>query len=150
MKTALLSMLALATAVPAFCQQAPFTLIIRPEHDMVKAGEPVIIDVVKTNSSSTPLNLMPTNNPGEYYDIDITKDGVTAEPTPALRKLKDTAGHRITSFLLGTVKPGKLMKESVQVSESYEMSQPGAYTIQLHQNIGYARVTSNTVTVLVR
>jgi len=30
------------------------------------------------------------------------------------------------------------------------MSQPGAYTFQLRQNIGYATVTSNTVTVLVQ
>jgi hypothetical protein len=64
-----LCMLALVTAIFAPCQdKAPFTLIIRPEHDMVKAGHPVIINVVKTNTSNTPLNLKPTNNPGEYYD----------------------------------------------------------------------------------
>ena len=147
MKSTLLLPLVMATALSAPCQQKkPFTLTIHPEHHTVKVGQPVVIDAVKTNTSDSALNLAPTNNPAEYYDMDVMHDGVKAEPTANLQKLKADGGRHMTSMLLSTVKPGKSMKESVGVSQYYDMSQPGAYTVCFHQN----GVSSNTVTVLVQ
>ncbi len=105
-----------------------------------------MIDVVKTNNSAHSMNLSPTNNPAEYYDMKVRLEGVKVEETADLQKLKKQDGHRVTSFMLDQLKPGKSMKETVEMSAYHGMTQPGIYTICFHQSTVSSNIAIVTVT----
>src|SRR5437868_9444336 len=153
MKTTIAMLVMLETVLTVECQQkpkAPFTLVIRAEHTTVKAGEPVVIDVVKTNTSGHTMNVSQSNNPAENYSMDVKRDGVEAEKTTDAKKMENANGHRAMSILFDNLKAGKVMNETVEVSAYRDMSEPGTYTVRLEQKVGSTVVVaSNTITVIV-
>jgi hypothetical protein len=152
-KTTIAMLVMLATVFPVECKQkpkAPFTLAISAEHTTVKAGEPVVVDVVKTNTSGHTMNVSQSNNPAENYSIDVKRDGIEAEKTADAKKMKDESGHRTMSLLFDNLKAGKVMNETLEVSAYRDMSEPGTYAVQLEQKLSPTIVVaSNTITVTV-
>jgi hypothetical protein len=121
----------------------------------VKAGSAVEVECTMTNSSNEVLHPFRTTNPGEYYTFNVQRDGVPAAETETLKHMKKLGQARpekenspmpyTTSFLFTSLAAHESMKDTVPVSQYYDMSHPGKYTIQLSQG----RVKSNTVIVTV-
>jgi hypothetical protein len=164
----LLAALAIAAGSAQGASKASFTLSIHAQQDAVKAGSPVMVDVVRTNVSNRVINDSRTFNPGEYYTFYVTRGGGPAGETRELRDIKESRAavqdptsprRSVTSWRLGSLKPGKTSRDVVPVSSFYDMSQPGQYTIQLEQpdypegklavKSNAIAVKSNTITVAV-
>jgi len=133
-----------------------FSLSIRPMQDSpVKASSTIEVECTMTNTSNHLLHPFRTTNPGEYYLFDVRRDGAPVTDTEALKHMKKLGRPRpekenspvpyTTSAMFTSLAPRESLEDTVPVSEYFEMSQPGRYTIQL----GQGKVKSNTVTVTV-
>lgn len=138
--------------------KATCSLSIRPAQINVKAGSPIEIEVNKTNTSNYVLNNSRATNPGENYTFEVRRDGTPAAESETLRHLmkpgstgpeeKGTGpiqGRYKTNYIFEDLPPHETFKEMVLVSEYYDMTKPGKYSIQLSQG----RAKSNTITVIV-
>jgi len=146
----LLSLLPLAFAQTQ--QSAPFSLSITPAQASVKSGSPVELEVITTNLSPQPITLS-KSNPGMEYDFDVRDSGKKAAPmSPQLKRMRDPAHPHGVFRLFGKVlQPQESLRETVTISEYYDMSKPGTYTIRLQREIpeqvGKGVVKSNAVSV---
>jgi hypothetical protein len=169
MKALKIVLLALAAAVwlPAQQQEgtqprekvstkATASISIRALESTVKTGSSIIVEVTMTNTSNYTFHPFRTTNPGEYYLFDVRRDGAPAPETDNLKHLKKPGSTRpeienplpvpyTTSPLFTALPPHQSLQETVTVSEYYDVSQPGKYTVQLQ--LGKAK--SNIVTVTV-
>jgi len=131
--------------------QAPFTLTISAE-SVVKAGSQVALKVRLTNTSNRPMNTSSQYiggvHSGYLYDV---RDG--AGNLIEKKAHKESDEPIMGSLRLGKLKPSESRDEGTLVSDVYDMSRPGTYTIQLSLPISNdpkdGVVKSNPITVTV-
>lgn len=126
---------------------------------IVKAGSIVVVAVRKTNISDHEINKgscvgndASGYHCGGYFEVRDSRGNLVRPREPRLMLKGGGPGH-----LIGTkdnvLQPGESNIDRDHVSEAFDMSKPGTYTIQLRQNIGKDLnsdvVRSNIITVKV-
>jgi hypothetical protein len=120
-------MLAIAGPAHAKTPMRPFTLTIRAEKQQVKAGDPVDIDVVMTNTSDHDVDCTTVSSNGldRNYQYDVVDEG--GQHVPEIEKKH----HGGSSFWPCILEPGKTDTPSGgRISILYDLSRPGKYSIQ--------------------
>jgi len=151
---------AMAQNPPNPAKPLPLSLTISAEHDTVVAGSPVIIRTTVTNTSGQDVVM---ENPGDMYQEDV-RDAKGESPTPTkwcfyhnprfdVGRVLGTSGDLDFRLLNGTMlyrtfKPGESITGSYDISASYNLEEPGTYSIVLSVGARPA-VKSNPVTVTV-
>jgi len=159
----LAAVVAILCARSALCGQAPFAIKISSSHDGVlagtgveRAGTPIVVFVAMTNNSSKVVSVPSLDR--EFYMIEVRNEqGNIVQETDEGRKMREAAdapkGRRILSGLNDELKPHETVKHTIEVSEYWDMSRPGKYTIQverrLPEELGKGSVKSNTIAVTV-
>ena len=143
---------------PAFvlCQgQKPapeFTLAIDVERPSVKAGQSIVINLYRKNKTEHTINDNRTTNPMEYLNFRITRDGAPVDETAMLRKIRgtdlrpDEEHTAVSSAYFGKLKPGESAHETITVSDYFDMSKPGIYSVSVSQET-YPGIPERSVTV---
>lgn len=158
MKTALaiLLMHLLAPAGMQSSQADPFLVSIRISNNSVKLASPVAIEVTTKNTSQTPVKLSLTNPVLDYAFAVVGPDGVPVPETNELKKMKDRSKPVIfTRQITKVLQPGQSISERVQISDYYDFSKLGDYTISAQREIpewvraGKGNVKSNSLIVTV-
>ncbi|MGA3045034.1 MAG: hypothetical protein ABSD67_00300 [Terracidiphilus sp.] len=125
-------MLAIAGPAHAKTPMRPFTLTIRAEKQQVKAGDPVDIDVVMTNTSDHDVDCTTVSSNGldRNYQYDVVDEG--GQHVPEIEKKH----HGGSSFWPCILEPGKTDTPSGgRISILYDLSRPGKYSIQVSRAV---------------
>jgi hypothetical protein len=124
---------------------AQFTLAISAVQSTVKAGEKIAIEIAHTNTSKRPIVLGPVDDDG--YLPDVTVGGNAAIDTVRGRQWKNDGGVTEESSGPGfpPTKPGETAKRILVISDLYDLTHPGTYSVQVRRGT----VKSNTITVVV-
>ena len=122
-----------------------------------KPGSKVIVRITTVNESDQPITYYNTNLYLNYSLKVLTSAGIPVPETQFKKDLDrgsdqpgivnlDTTGRRIPV----TLKPGESSSEDLVVTELYDLSQPGQYSIQVDRTFpGIGHFTSNVITVTV-
>jgi hypothetical protein len=146
--------LAAASCSLGFAQQAPFTLSIRGVHNEPCPQE-IHIEVTVRNSSDRMLCVDTFFKPVLDYTFDIQNAyGHPAPETPLLYKLRhpDPNPLGLVSVGGGCVRSGGSTGGNILISDFYDLTEPGTYTIQVSRRLERVSpdwVKSNIVTILV-
>ncbi|MDR3674358.1 MAG: hypothetical protein P4N24_02635 [Acidobacteriota bacterium] len=139
---------------PAQTVPAPFLLTIRAVDEDVQAGSPLAVEVTVKNNSQR-LEAYLTWGPIYYRKFDVRDSAGNRPLTARGRALLLGEGLSPSDFPRGSqsgqpIEPGKsiTIKERVP-SDIFDLTKPGAYTIQLLQPWGNEVMKSNTITVTV-
>jgi hypothetical protein len=144
--------------VPSRSAQRPFSLTISTEHDRVKVGSEVLVQITLTNTSDQEIALgkAPGNLPqaeSEYLVEVHDSRGQTAPDTDYGRKIKQNKIVVSFSRVSATVGPGESLKDGVILTKLYDLSRPGKYSVQLLRKVppqlGDGLIKSNKVTITV-
>jgi uncharacterized cupredoxin-like copper-binding protein len=128
----LLALVLLGTAVMAFPQTAPFAIALSAAKSQVKAGEPVDLIVVMTNTSDHEVDC--TSNGSNALDRNYEYD-VTDEKGQPVRKI-EKEHHGGSSIWPCVIKPGQTaLATGGRISVLYDFSQPGKYTILVSRGV---------------
>ena len=112
------------------------------------------VQITLTNTSNRRL-LIQERNPATDYQIDVRDERGTAVPETELgRKLKEPPMIPMNSRNFGIyLRPNESTKENIALSDLYDLSHPGQYTIQVSRAVSNKPkdgvVKSNTITVTV-
>ncbi len=118
----------------AYCQtsQQPFAITISADTPKVTKGDPVLLNIVMTNTSDHDVDC--TGNPSNALDRNFTYE-VTDEdgrPVPKIEKKY----HGGASIWRCTIKPGETANAAGGlISVLYDFSRPGKYTIQVSRPV---------------
>jgi len=147
----------LVSVVFANAQQAsagPLLLMIETDHKQVATGGEVRVGINLTNTSEKPviveeIGLFP-------YEVSVLRaDGTAVTLTERGRKLKKeqqevrTTGWVTTMRFGVTILPGKTRSSECAVSDWYDMTVPGDYSIQLQLDWKGRVIPSNIIEVTV-
>ncbi|MFZ0479528.1 MAG: hypothetical protein WAL71_10290 [Terriglobales bacterium] len=153
----------LAGAALAQTVQRPFSLGISVEHDTVKAGSPIVVKIRFKNISDHDLVRMRRPEGDAHGELlgfpPIVRDAQGNEP-PLTRKGRlifgrqtpeDKAIYVGVSVGATAMHPGEVITPEIRLSELYDMSAPGKYTVQVwHYDEEHKDdVKSNAITVTV-
>jgi hypothetical protein len=167
MKVALSVLLSLiVSVVPTSMKGAdpqPFSLTIRPRSDSVPSMHDVFLDISLTNTAGKIITFVCPPQV-ETYAVDITgPNGKEAVPTNIGRQILGNAvrGSRepqnpvldLRGYLSVTLLPGQVFKDGILLTEIYDMTTPGNYSVRLKRRIpsdlGVGEVESNGVKITV-
>ncbi|MBZ4334263.1 M35 family metallo-endopeptidase [Corallococcus interemptor] len=113
------------------------------------ASERVTVEVTLTNTSSAPVSLYKWDAPGEGLNegrLSVSRDGQPVEYTGAhFKRVQGRAEDLIT------LAPGQSISGPVAVSDAYDLSVSGTYTIryELEAREGVAALSSNSVSLFI-
>jgi hypothetical protein len=132
----------------------PFSLHVTALDESVKAGAPVRLEVSTTNISQSALTLSKSNPGMEYEFIVLSENGKPVTESAALKRMKDRRRpiviYRLSNEVLNS---GESTRETVVITDYYDLSQPGEYSIQVERQVpeqyGRGIVKSNTVKVTI-
>jgi hypothetical protein len=117
-----------------------------------KVGGSILVRVTTVNESNQPVTYHNTN-PFCNYSFEVLGSAGTAAPETDLRKRVNCGGGQLEITgrnIVVTLKPGENHSEEINISEQYDLSQPGQYSIRVSRTFpGIGHFTSNTVTVTV-
>lgn len=136
----------------AHTQQRPLSITISAPQNVIKAGNGVWIEVTITNTSNREL-LVQERNPATDYEIDVRDDRGAAVPeTDHGPKLREAPMIPMNSRNLGIhLQPNESTKENITLTDLYDLSHPGKYTMQvqrvLPKELGPGYVKSNVITI---
>lgn len=150
-------------SVTTFTASAPkqlFSLTIAAPKEPLKAGAEFHLTVTVTNTSNSPISFVTSPGPipddGLLYEIHVRdQHGRSAPQSPYVRNRDTHVPVHYGSRLARTLKPGESFVDQVIVTEFYDLSSPGEYSITVarsmpaRQNLGNGSVTSNAVTITV-
>jgi len=134
----------------------PFSLTISAKPDVFKVGSPMPINVVLKNTSSHPINLVRLSLPN--YKADIRDgQGALVKAKPLAEKLPDgrvRLRHAASSAMIVRIDPGKIgsnLFNFYDLTNDYELTKPGKYTVQLLRYDYETKtwVRSNTISIVV-
>lgn len=131
-------------------RRAPFSFVISAPKTEVKSGSAVAVHATVTNTSDVPIALDGTG----CVAVVRGADGNLSPETDLGRKLKGKQRERISPGFGGSrvgeaLEPGKSISEECIVSDLYDMTHPGQYSIQLERTWHRGVVPSNTIKVKV-
>lgn len=134
------------------------SMTISAVNSTVKAGSPVLIDVVLANILSQTIYLgrirtTSDDDDGGWNDwVDVwDAKGATAPQTEVGKRIQDPMGPGVAASVSTLIlEAGTKQTDRVNVSKLYDLSQPGTYTIQVRRmdHGGYDRSNKITVTVI--
>jgi hypothetical protein len=142
-------------------QKKPFTLTLQAPKQPLKAGQPLILHVKVTNILDHAVHVPLSRGglwgrPGQIYHVHaLDEHGHPAPPyvpPPPPKGKKFIYGGSMPSF---GVKPGQSLTDEVNISQVYDLSQPGKYKIWIAEpfyrgpNVPNGVVRSNTITATV-
>jgi hypothetical protein len=123
-----------------------------PEASMV--GTPLKLTITVTNISDRTLTFgIYFGERAEFsYEITVTDaDGKSAPTTEYYRDVKEALFHggRTSGVGVGTLEPGKSMKDVAILTKLYDLRRPGAYAVQVRTVVPYSEsiVKSNIAVV---
>ena len=122
----------------------PYTLAIKSVSQTAKPGSKVVIDVAFTNATDAAVPSPPMEIESMRFGVDISQAGAgPATLSDRGREWHHKGGGWSGSGPFFLVEPGKTVHSEIVVSDLYDMTSPGKYSIQLHRD----DVSSNTITV---
>lgn len=123
-----------------------FLLAISLSPNVVKVGSKVAISVALTNTSLQQITLHAECEDYGYL-VDVSDStGAAAQETDRGREWKRDQGVRqVTSGIAVPLAPGKTAKCELVISDLYDLSHPGKYTIRVHRG----PVNSNPIAITV-
>jgi hypothetical protein len=135
----------------------PFSITISTQHEVVKAGSEISVEITLTNTSNHKISLgkAPGNQPlaeSEYAVEVYNRKDQLAPDTEYGRKIRQKKiWFRSRDSV--SLQPGESTKDGVIISKLYDLSHPGAYTVQLSRVIpepfGKGGIKSNMITITV-
>jgi hypothetical protein len=132
-----------------------FSLNLSAAQSVVKSASPLAMNIVLTDVSNHNIAFPWLASGGGNYQIYVwDSHGNPAQPVPRTWKGKDGRNYariRGGSMYLIYLNPGQSRKDELDVSESYILTHPGKYTIQVQRADDESKsvVKSNTVTVTI-
>jgi hypothetical protein len=139
-----------------------FSVTISVPQDVVAAGSEVKVKITLKNTSNHDIGIpkSPADDQGGSYNKITVRDEegnlVADNATIAARtdKHKGTQSELMNltmeTIILFTVKPGESLKDGIKLSEIYDLSKPGKYSIELERTDDTKTVVkSNTITLTV-
>lgn len=131
------------TSAPAHC---PYTLTIKTDKQGVTWGSPLLLHVAIKNATAEKLQRVPYDIKDMGLVVDVFQDG----GNPATLTEQGKAWPHKRAGWMGNgpftqLDPGEVFNRRIDVSNLYDMTSPGNYSIQLH----CADVSSNTIMVTV-
>ena len=159
----ILAIAATGVTIVAQTVQRPFSLGISVAHDVVKTGTPIVINIVFKNISDHDISRMvrpegsahgellgfpPIVRDAEGKEPPLTKLGraIFGKPAPG-----EVVGYETISAGGTAMHPGKVITPEIRLTELYDLSVPGKYTVQVwyYDSENREKVNSNTITVTV-
>lgn len=117
-----------------------------------RAGGKVMVRVTTLNESDHPITYRNTNSCNYSFKV-FTSAGTLAPETEQKKQVncESKGGLEITGRdILMTLKPGESSGENITLTEWYDMSQPGEYSVQVDRTFpGVGHFSSNIVYVTV-
>jgi hypothetical protein len=148
-------LLAIGTAIAESneLREVPFSLVISASSNELKAGSDVRVKITITNTSTAPIGV----EIGDVYPYTVivrSADGNPSAETERGRKLKQKQRNSMDPGLARSqvgegLEPGQAITDECVVSNFYDMTRPGQYSIQLERIWSRRLVPSNTITVRV-
>ena len=138
--------------------QSPFSLTLATAKQPIKAGEPVILLAIVTNTSTQIEGLPFSNgmaNVGMIYQVHVLDE--QGQPAPD-RPFPPKGQVWMVNVHGQGVDPGQSKEDRLNISYIYDMSRPGKYKIWIAEKYGgpdlpkglvAGLVVSNTITVTV-
>jgi hypothetical protein len=152
---------------PAQLAQPLYTITISTPESVIKVGSEVRLDVTTKNVSNQTIYMFFSTAPGRDPEIHLRDSkGNPVLETPYGQKVHGTDPNRrpFSGSVFGyqeTLKPGETFEEKLNLSEEYDLSKPGEYTIQVRRHDvlseddlksksrTVAFVKSNTITITI-
>jgi hypothetical protein len=123
-----------------------FTLNISMGHSIVKVGAKVAIQIALTNTSDKPIGLhAEIEDYGFMVDVKTESDGAAVNTDRGREWKKNNGTRQETSGPMLLLKPGETQRSSLAISDLYDLSRPGKYSVQVCRGT----VKSNTMVVTV-
>lgn len=160
-----LFLVAFVVLLTSFCARAEDTkqaeslkpsvsLTIKSKESVIKAGEPVLIEIITTNDSDHILRADTTSSddPGGWiFEVDVKDEqGNSPAKTDFYRNIRGYS-HPGGMYKFIKLKPGEHTTDALNVAKLYDMAIPGQYTMRVRRfdlDIkGYAKSNEITVTV---
>ena len=149
------ALLGIVCVTSAQCQRRPLSIVISAPQSVLRVGSEVRLEVTLTNTSSRRM-LIQERNSATDYEIDVRDERGTAVPENDYgRKLKEPPVMPMNSRNFGIyLQPNESTKESIALSDLYDLSRPGKYSIQVERGVSDnpkdGVVKSNKVILTVR
>ncbi len=133
---------------------APFSLSLSIASDHIKSGADIHLKLTTTNTFKEPITLS-KSNPSMEYEFDV-RDAQN-QPVSKTKYFKDLSDQTkpivIRRLLKQMLKVGESADEEILISQYFELSQPGNYSIviarRIPESLGNGIVKSNTLVVTV-
>lgn len=130
-----------------------FAIIISTQHKEVAVGTPLLVRATMTNTSAHVIGGGTSMGTAMHIMI-FDSEGKEVPEAPELSKKQAKEPGlmpRTGTIFTAAVKPGRPYTEIFDVTEDYDLSRPGKYTIQAQKWDGFSksRVKSNTITLTV-
>lgn len=119
---------------------------------IVKSGQHVMVQVITSNTSNHEITYHNTQPFCDYSFRVLTSSGASAPETAFKRQLQCSSGPlRITGRnIVVTLKPGESNDETINVSDLFDLSQAGNYSVQATRTYpGIGQFSSNMASVSV-
>jgi hypothetical protein len=138
-----------------------FSIMITTSKNVVTAGSEVRVELIVTNISNQVVTLARENslNNGELSNsIEVRDDmGTSVHRTNLVRAAKSNESSKdemsipVYSSVTISLKPGETLKDGIFVTQLFDLSQPGRYTILVlrKDETSNTIVKSNTITLTV-
>src|ERR1700722_426018 len=140
----------LMSSVAAYATE-PFTLAVTPLSQRIESGSRVELDVALTNTSDHDLNAssMYQGSGNESCQIEVRDS--SGNRLKRLQRPDDDGKGLHSSDLNPPLKPNESVKDWINVTAFYDLTDPGEYTIELSRQLGRKSsiVRSNVVTVTI-
>lgn len=146
------------TATAAQSDPKPFSITIRTQRELVKAGAEILVEITLTNTSNNEISLgkAPGTQPlaeSEYAVEVYNSKGQRAPDTEYGQKIRNRKIWFGRSRDSVSLKPGESCDDGVLISKIFDLNRLGIYTVQLSRVIpeplGKGIVKSNTITITV-
>lgn len=145
-----------ALAVGAPRQSESFTVTLSAPSQPLKAGRPLLLRVTLTNASNRETHVLlnaGSSDVAMVYQVHVLDEqGHPAPPWVPPPPPKGKTVERVGSIHGTELKPGESQTDWVNVTDVYDLSRPGKYTIWIAERFGrgpHDFVKSNAVTVTV-
>ena len=151
--------LAASSAMHSQASQAPFILTLSSTKKVINTALEARLEIVLRNTSDHEFSITKANTENQaetQYTIDV-RDGrghpVALSEHGRIRLNRSPTSRLTISEVVYSVKPGETLTDVAVVTELYDLSQPGKYTIRVSREIprefGKGTVKSNPVTITV-
>jgi hypothetical protein len=131
----------------------PLSISVSTAHDVVKAGSDIRIEVTLTNVTTTAIGIE-SNALAPYKVLVNASDGSTPAETGHGRKIKEVQqsrekGETISTKIGQSLQPGETKTTELVVTDLYDVSHPGKYSIQVERRWEGQKIRSNTLVITI-